>query len=305
MNIIYMGSGNFAVAPLERLLLNSYNVVAVFTAPPRVEKGTKIVKNTLHEFAESQSLRIYTPLSLKSEEEAGVIDSINADIIVVASYGQILKESILNSKRLGAINIHPSALPRFRGPSPLQHTILSGDRESAVCIMKMDSGVDTGPILLRSNFEVHSDIYLHQLESHCSNIGACLLIEVLKNFQFLDSVKQDQALIGASYAKMIKKSDGLIDWNKSAAEIERSVRAFAKWPVSFFKYKGETIRVFKAQHEPWHHTATPGTVIDANLGIACREGVFRPLILQRAGKKSLLLEAFLRGFSIASGESVY
>ncbi len=299
-----MGSGNFAVAPLDALLNNNHNVVAVFTAPPRFTKGAVLVKNVLHEFADSKNLNIYTPLSLKSHEAMDLIDSTDADIIVVVSYGQILNEFVLNNKTLGAINIHPSALPRFRGPSPLQHTILAGDEKSSVCIMKMDAGIDTGRILLRSDFDVDPNISFPQLENYCSKIGSALLIEVLKDFKSLDPIPQDESLMNASYTKKIKKSDGLIDWNKSAIEIERSIRAFVQWPVSFFGYKGESIRVFSAQCEQCAHLSKPGTVIDANLGIACGDGILRPLTLQRPGRKAVDLKAFLRGFAISLGDSV-
>jgi methionyl-tRNA formyltransferase len=304
MDVIYMGSGNFAVAPLAEMLLCGHRIVAVFTAPPvAAKKGGQFVKNILHEFAESRNLNVYTPVSLNSEEALRVIDSTSADIIVVASYGQILSPQVLSSKVLGAINIHPSELPRFRGPSPLQHTILSGDNESAVCIIRMDSGVDTGPILLKSNFLLEPGIYYHQLETQSSKIGATLLIQALRNFKALVPMPQDESLIPASYTKIIKKKDGLIDWNKSALVIERMVRAFAGWPGSFFLYEGEQIKIFKAECEPQSNdTYSPGTVIDSNLGIACGEGVLRPKILQRAGKKAIFLEEFLRGFPIKEGK---
>jgi methionyl-tRNA formyltransferase len=308
MDIIYMGSGNFAVAPLSEMLRSDHKVAAVFTAPPlTAKKGGQFVKNTLHEFAESKGLNVYTPVSLKSEEALRVIDATDADIIVVASYGQILTPRVLKSKVLGAINIHPSALPRFRGPSPLQHTILSGDKASTVCIIKMDSGVDTGPILLKSSFCLEPGTYFHQLESQASKIGASLLIQVLNNFKALVPVPQDESLKTVSYAKIIKKIDGRIDWTKPADVIERMVRAFAGWPGSFFLYKEEQVKIFKAEHEKLDikHDYLPGTVVDSNLGIACGEGILRPTILQRAGKRAIFLDAFLRGFSIKEGERLH
>ncbi len=307
MNVIYMGSGNFAIAPLSELLRGGHNVVAVFTAPPVAErKGGGFIKNTLHEFADAKDLNIYTPVSLKSEEALRVLDATNADIIVVASYGQILTPQVLNSKILGAINIHPSALPKFRGPSPLQHTILSGDKESAVCIIKMDAGIDTGPILLQSKFLLETGTYCHQLETQASKIGATLLTQALSNFRSLVPVSQDESLVPASYTKIIKKEDGLIDWNKSAVAVERMVRAFAGWPGSFFCYKGESIKIFKAELElDSKCTYSPGMVVDSNLGIACGEGILRPTILQRSGRRAIFLDAFLRGFPITKGEILH
>ena len=301
-----MGSGNFAVAPLSEMLQNGHRVSAVFTAPPRAaKKGGQFIKNTLHEFAESKNLNVYTPISLKSDEALRVIDATNADIIVVASYGQILSPQVLNSKVLGAINIHPSALPRFRGPSPLQHIILSGENESSVCIIKMDSGVDTGPILLKSNFCLEPGIYYHQLETQSSKIGASLLIQVLSSFKALVPTPQDESLPN-SYTKIIKKGDGLIDWNKPCELIESMVRAFAGWPGSFFLYDGEQIKIFKAEFDLESNQAySPGTIVDSNLGIACGKGILRPKILQRAGKRAMFFDEFLRGFPIKEGEVLF
>lgn len=291
-----MGSGEFALHPLRALQSSQHKVQAVFTA------GEDAALNPIRYFASSNGMPLFAPKSLKSPDCIELIKQIPADIIVVASYGKILNKQVLESKKYGSINIHPSMLPRFRGASPIQSTILAGDKESSICIIKMDEGIDTGPILLAKNFNVPSKVHATDLERFCSILGGKLVVEALDNFSSLKERSQEENGVSPSYAIKIQKDSGKINWNNRAEEIERMIRAFSKWPTCFFIYRGEPIKVSDADCEETEHEAAPGTVLDDQCLVACAFGALRPNRLQRAGRKLLTRVEFLRGYKIAKGE---
>lgn len=295
MRVIFMGSSAFAFHTLEALVA-SCKVVAVFTSDEDLGFVNK-VKN-IKSYAQSLNLPTYCPRSLKNDSTKELIYSLDADLIVVASYGLILPKDILTCKRYGCVNVHPSKLPQFRGASPIQHTILSGQKSSAVCIIKMDAGVDTGDILLQEDFDVPKDIYYDQLCEFSSRLGAKLLVKALNNIDNL--VPQKQSQLNASYAPKIKKEDGQIIWDDHVEKIYNQVRAFSEWPGSYFFYKGIMIKILKAEFIKDEGMRLPyGEVIDDKLSIKCRGGVLLPKELQRSGKKILPLKEFLLGAKIA------
>ena len=291
MRIIYMGSSYFSLEPLKALVNSCHNVVAIFTAKPKTQDGT----NPIYEFANLAGIKILTPQTFRSVDAKNLVYSINADAIVVASYGLILPKDILKCKKYGCINVHPSDLPLLRGAAPIQHTLLSGMQKSAVCIMQMDEGIDTGPIFLKEYFLVGQDIYYRDLELLTSNLGAKLLLKVLDN---IDNIKPVLQKGESSYAHKVKKEDAKINWEDSANKIYNQIRAFHLWPGCYFNYNTQTIKVLKAQSDLKKHNFHCGQIVDDNFTIACLDGFIYPETLQRSGKKPLNLKDFLLGFKV-------
>ncbi|QEK39643.1 methionyl-tRNA formyltransferase [Candidatus Sneabacter namystus] len=301
MKIIFMGSGNFAFMFLKALLASHHDVSCIFTSPEKPSgRGLEISKSKILALAEKNNITFHTPTSFKKDEVRSIVEDTSADVVVVCSYGFLLPEYVLLSKKYGAINVHPSALPKFRGAAPMQHTILSGDEKSAVCIMQMDKGLDTGDILLKEEFDVGDMDYI-ELFDFCVDIGPKLLLKALDEIDSLVPVAQDSLDVSPSYASKINKADGLIDWSCDAASICRKVKAFVKWPGAYFFYDSMQIKVLKAQYEDVSTSFVEGTVINDNCEIATRKGIFKPLILQREGRKPLSIEEFKKGFRIKSG----
>ncbi len=213
MNIIFMGTPDFAVPALQKLIDSTkYNVVAVFSqAPKHKGRGMKLTNSPVHNLAIYNNIAVHTPKTLKNKDSSALIDSIDADIIVVVAYGFIIPKNVLEAKKYGCLNIHPSKLPKYRGAAPLQRTIINGEQESAVCIMQMDSGLDTGDIILQENFKLDPKITFTELHDKCANIGANLLIKTLDGIDMIPRIKQQQE--GLSYAHKLSKDEGRVDWN--------------------------------------------------------------------------------------------
>jgi methionyl-tRNA formyltransferase len=225
--------------------------------------------------------------------------ALNPDLIVVVAYGMILPEEILNYPRYGCINIHPSLLPRWRGAAPIQHTLWSGDQETAVCIMQMDAGLDSGPILAMEKFSLDNQITSGELHDKLAQIGANLLINTIRD---IDNIApQVQPTEGLTYATKISKEDAKIDWNRPALQINNLIRAFNPTPGAYFIYNDERIKLLKAQVIKGNFEQKTGTVIDEQLLISCQADGLRPLILQRAGRQPVSLEEFLRGYQVPRG----
>ena len=228
-----MGTPDFAVPSLQALIDSKHKVTAVFTQAPKPSgRGHKLTKSPIHNLAEMYNIPVYTPLTLKSVDSQNSIFQIEAEVIVVVAYGFIIPKVILAAKKYGCLNIHPSKLPRFRGAAPLQRTIMAGDEETAVCIMQMDAGLDTGNVILSENLALAGDITLQALSELTSNIGAKLLLDVIENIATLPRIPQTEQ--GLTYAHKLEKTEGRIDWNKSSIEIDRQIRAFDPWPGSYF-----------------------------------------------------------------------
>lgn len=294
MKVIFMGTPDFAVPSLRALIDSRHSVAAVFTQKPK-PKGRGMIESmsAVHEAALQHNIPAYTPSSLKSEESLKLIDDIDADIIVVVAYGFIIPKAILESKKHGCLNIHPSALPRFRGAAPLQRTIIAGDDSTEVCIMQMDEGLDTGDILLSEKLCLSKNITLKELHDQSAKIGAKLLIEVLDNFASL--IPRKQSSEGVLYAPKLTKEEGVINWNDSAFSIDCKIRGMTPWPGVFFEYKGVMVKVLEAMVEDLDHNFVPGVDIKNDLTIACGKGALKILKLQRAGKAVVTAEEFLRG----------
>lgn len=305
MKVIFMGSPAFAAPTLQALITSSqHDVVAVYTNPPRLYgRGRQIRKTTVHQIADLHQIPVFTPNKLTQQEVIEQFNAIEADIVVVAAYGKILRKPILEGKRYGCLNIHPSKLPRWRGAAPIQRTIIAGDKESAVCIMQMDEGLDTGDIILQKDFKLPEKMITKELHDFTANLGAELMLKALDMIKKGDvkKIKQDGE---PTYADKLSAEIEKIDWNKNAFEINCLVRGLSPSPGAYFMFKNTKIKIITARFDMNinNKNIKPGTVIDSNnLTIQCKRGVLIPELVQREGKKMIYTQAFLRGFEILEG----
>lgn len=300
MRIIFMGTPDFAVPTLEALVAAGHDVVAVYTQPPRpAHRGKRETPSPVQRSAETLAIPVRTPSSLKSPEAQAAFAALNADVAVVAAYGLILPQPILDAPRHGCLNVHGSILPRWRGAAPVQRAILAGDRETGVAIMQMEAGLDTGPVRLEGRTPI-GDKTAGDLTAELAELGATLMVQVLADLAAYPPIPQPED--GVTYAAKIAKDEARIDWNLSAVQIERSVRAFAPVPGAWFELAGERVKLLRAEVlPPAGSGAAPGTVLDDALTIACNPGAIRPLLVQRAGRGAMTTEDMLRGFAVAPG----
>ncbi|MBL0021507.1 methionyl-tRNA formyltransferase [Sphingorhabdus sp.] len=297
MRIIFMGTPDFAVPALNALVAAGHEVCAVYSQPPRpANRGKKLTPSAVHSRAEELGLEVRTPTSLKTEDEQTAFAALNADVAVVAAYGLILPQAILDAPKLGCLNIHGSLLPRWRGAAPVQRAILAGDEETGVMIMQMEAGLDTGPVRATAKTVVDRKT-AGELTAELAQMGADLLVQVLTNLADHPAVTQSED--GLTYARKIDKAEARLDFTQDAAAQERQVRAFNPVPGAFFEFEGERYRVLEAEVET--EIGEPGTIIDNQLAIACAKGAIRPKIIQRAGKPAMPIADFLRGKSIPPG----
>jgi methionyl-tRNA formyltransferase len=301
MRIIFMGSPAFAVPALLKLVEAGHEIAAVYTkAPKPAGRGQKESKSAIHQKALELGIEnIITPKTLRSLEALEEFNSFNADVAVVAAYGLILPAEVLSSPKYGCLNIHPSLLPRWRGAAPIQRTILSGDSKTAVCIMQMDEGLDTGDILSIMHYDIPASYTAGDLHDLMAKEGANLLIETISDLPSI--TKTPQSTEGITYADKINKQEALISWQDSAWLNHRKIRGFSPYPGAYFVYKNERIKVLAADYEEEIHNHQPGTILNSELHIACATGIIKPTLLQREGKKPLPLTDFLRGFGFEVG----
>jgi len=303
VRIIYMGTPDFAVAPLAALLEAGHEVVCVYSQPPRpAGRGQKERLTPVHAFAAEKGIEVRTPKSLKGEPEQAEFADLNADLAVVAAYGLILPKPILDAPRLGCLNIHASLLPRWRGAAPIQRAILAGDAQTGVTIMQMDVGLDTGDMLLVDRLPITGETTASSLHDALMDMGAKLIVEAVEKIggEGLPATKQPEE--GVTYAAKLEKSEGCLDFSKPAIELERAVRAFTPWPGAYLDRGKDRIKVLDV--EAVNGSGAPGTVLDDALTIACGEGALRLLKVQRAGKGPMEAEAFLRGYDLPKGSQL-
>jgi methionyl-tRNA formyltransferase len=295
MRMVFMGSPDFAVPSLNALVEAGHEVVTVYSQPPRpAGRGKGERKTAVHQRAEQLGIEVRTPRTLRDEQEQARFRAVDADLAVVAAYGLILPKPILDAPKGGCVNVHASLLPRWRGAAPIQRSILAGDELSGVTIMRMEEGLDTGPILLKGELNIAGK-NAGQVTEELANLGARALIEWLDH----PTPPDPQPEAGATYAKKIDKAEARIDWTHSAEEIERQIRAFAPQPGAWFEANGERIKILAAEFADGSGKA--GEVIDDGLVIAAGSGAIRPLQVQRAGRAPMSAEELLRGFPIAKG----
>jgi methionyl-tRNA formyltransferase len=301
LRIIFMGSPQFAVPSLEQLILNQYQVVAVYTQPDRpAGRGRVLVSPPVKEAAMRLGLPVVQPASLKSAEAVTQLADFHPDVIVVAAFGQILPQSVLDIPAYGCINIHPSLLPKLRGASPVAGAILSGDEFTGVSIMLLDAGMDTGPVLARAMVPIFPQDNTGSLTERLSLLAAPLLQEVLVGWWRREIAPQPQNEAEATYSTQITKDEGEIDWHLAAVDIWRRVRAFNPWPGCFTKWRGKQLRIIEAEPLPGGGATGAGRVVALSghepvPGVGTGDGVLGLLQVQLEGKRAMSAADFLRG----------
>jgi methionyl-tRNA formyltransferase len=299
LRVIFMGSPGFAVPSLEYLMTSGYELVAVYTQPDRGEgRGRSLAASPVKKAAQALGLTVVQPPSLKAPEAIKQLANFKPDVIVVAAFGQLLPSPLLELPRLGCLNIHPSLLPRFRGASPLAAAILAGDEFSGVSIIRLDEGMDSGPVLGRAQIPIADSDTTASLGEKLSRVGAWLLGEVLVGWARGEISPQPQDSTKATYCQPIAKEDGEIDWRLAAPEIWRRVRAFYPWPGSFSRWRGRTLKIIEAAPLVGKTKAKMGEVVAleaGGFGIGTGEGVLGVLRVQLEGKQVLSAAEFLRG----------
>ena len=295
MRIIFMGSPEFAVPSLEALVGARHEVLAAYCQPPRpAGRGKADRKTAVHQRAEALGIKVRTPKSLRLDDEQAKLRALDADLAIVAAYGLILPPPILEAPKAGCINVHASLLPRWRGAAPIQRAILAGDTVSGVTIMRMDEGLDTGPILLRRELPIVGK-NAGQVTQEFAELGADTLLEWLDK----PTPPVPQPEEGATYAAKVAKAEARIDWARGAEDVLRQVLAFAPAPGAWFEANGERLKVLET--EIAEGSGTPGEVLDDRLTIACASGAVRPSVVQRAGRGPMTAAELLRGFAIPAG----
>ena len=298
-----MGTPAYAVPTLDALCTSSHPVAAVYTQPPRAaERGRKLRPTPVALRAEAAGIAVRTPPSLKPAEAQAAFAALGADLAVTVAYGLILPAAMLAAPRLGCINAHASLLPRWRGAAPIPRAIMAGDEETGVTIMRMDEGLDTGPILAAESVPIGPETTAGMLHDTLAALSARLVVAAVDALAAGRLAATPQPEEGATYAAKLEKHEAAIDWYAPAAQIERLVRALAPAPGAWFTHGGRRIKVLAAEAAPVTADAPPGTVLDDALTIACGAGsALRPTRLQRAGKTPMGTDAFLRGRPIAAG----
>ncbi|MEW4448531.1 methionyl-tRNA formyltransferase [Qipengyuania sp. JC766] len=297
MRIVFMGTPEFAVPTLRALDHANHAIMAVYTQPPRpAGRGKKLQPSAVQLEAETLRMEVRTPKSLKSEEEQQRFAALEADVAVVAAYGLILPQAILDAPRHGCLNVHASILPRWRGAAPIHRAVMAGDPTTGVTIMQMEAGLDTGPMLATVRTQI-GDKTTGELTAELAEKGAQLMVGTLRDLKIHVPVAQDDA--DATYAPKIDKGEARIDWSKPADEVVRHIHGLAPFPGAWCEIEGERVKILTAERADG--AGTPGEVIDADLAIACGDGAVRPLTVQRAGKPKTDRAAFLRGRPVAEG----
>lgn len=299
-----MGTPQFSCPTLEKLIADpDFEVVAVYSREPQIAgRGHKLQNSPIHDLALKHGLKVVTPKTLRNAEAQKEFKDFNADAAVVVAYGLILPQEILDGTRLGCINIHPSLLPRWRGAAPIQRTIMAGDKETGIDIIKMDKGVDSGDVIYEEKFSLSGKETYAELAPKLSEMGAEILVKTLKNLrdEKVTLRKQDDA--SATYAKKIEKAECQIDWKNSAQEIERKIRGLRGSLDAHFIYDGEKIKIFSAEILDKNSKGEAGKILDEKFSIQCGSGIIRPLILQRQGKKPISTKELLLGFKLEVGK---
>lgn len=297
MKVVFMGTPDFAVPALERLI-KEHDVVCVYTREPKLSgRGNKLNKTPVHLVAEANGIEVRTPKTLRNIDEQQKFASLKADVAVVAAYGLILPLPVLEAYPFGCLNLHASLLPRWRGAAPIQRAVEAGDAKSGVTVMQVAEGLDTGDMLLKGEVEITSTTTGGELHDKLALVGADLISAVLSDIKSFTPQPQPQD--GACYAAKIDKSECKLDFNQKAEVLCRKIRAFNPYPAMFFEYGGERFKVLEAHKAEKY--APAGTIIEENnsLLIACADGALNITQIQRQGKKLMSIGELLRGFHFA------
>jgi methionyl-tRNA formyltransferase len=301
LRVVFMGTPQFAVLPLEYLCLNGYHMAAVYTQPDKTAgRGRAVTASPVKQTADKHNIPVEQPPNFKEESTVAKLAGYKPDVIVVAAFGQLLPQRVLDIPGHGCVNIHPSMLPKYRGPSPVAAAILAGEEFTGVSVMLMDKGLDTGPVLAQAQAPVRPEDTTGTLGEKLSLIGAQLLLEALPHWIDGEILPRAQDNSKAGYSKTLAKQDGEIDWSKPAVEIWRRVRAFQPWPGCFTRWQGKQLKIIESKPAAEAQSGKPGQVMafentEMPLGILTGEGILGIARLQLEGKKVMTAAEFLRG----------
>lgn len=309
MKLVYMGTPDFAVPPLVSLVEAGHEVAAVVTQPDKPKgRGKAVLMTPVKEKALSYGIPVYQPVRVKKDEEfLKILREIHPDAIVVAAFGQILPKEILELPRYGCVNIHASLLPKYRGAAPIQWAVIDGEKESGITTMMMDVGMDTGDMLERLVVPLDQNETAGSLFDKLSKAGGPLILDTLKKLEEGTAVRTRQPEDGVTYARMLDKSFGKIDWSRSAAEIERLIRGLNPWPSAYTKYKEKTMKLWAADVVDSDDSGDPGQIVRVEKKrflVQTGNGLLAIKELQLEGKKRMEADAFLRGVSLNEGEKL-
>ncbi|MGB0497848.1 MAG: methionyl-tRNA formyltransferase [Rubricella sp.] len=299
MRIVFMGTPEFSVPVLDALVEAGHEVVAVYTRPPRpAGRGQKLRPSPVHARAEALGLPVRHPKSLKGAEEQAAFAALDAEVAVVVAYGLILPQVVLDAPLRGCLNIHASLLPRWRGAAPIHRAVMAGDEETGVCIMQMEAGLDTGPVLLREAIHIGSGMTTGEVHDRLSALGARLIVEALARID--DLTPQPQPDEGITYAHKIDKAEAAVDWSRPAAEVDRLIRGLSPFPGAWTMLNGKRVKLLASTLADGN--GAPGAVLDHALEVACGTGAVRLTRLQRAGKGVQTAAEFLNGRALGPGD---
>lgn len=309
LRMAFMGTPDFAVPVLAECLAAGHEVAAVYSQPPRkAGRGMAEQPSPVHRFALEHGLAMRIPASLKGADEQAAFAALDLDVAVVVAYGLILPKPVLASPRLGCLNLHASLLPRWRGAAPIQRAIMAGDRETGVMVMRMETGLDTGPVLLAEHVAIAPDATAGSLHDKLSGIGASLMVRALAALERGTLKATPQSEEGVTYAHKIGKDEARIDWSRDAKSLDAHIRGLTPFPGAFFEVarNGEPARVKILRETPVDAKGAPGEILslDGGITVACGIGALKIAELQRAGRGPMKAGDFLRGFPLAVGEKL-
>jgi methionyl-tRNA formyltransferase len=304
LRVVFMGTPDFAVPTLSEILGQGHEVVAVYSrAPKPAGRGMDEQKTPVHRLADRFGIPVFTPRTLREEQARADFASLGADVAVVVAYGLILPKPVLDAPALGCVNLHGSLLPRWRGAAPIQRAIMAGDAETGVMVMRMDEGLDTGPVAMVEKIVIGPDMTAQDLHDRMATLGADLMVRALAALDRGSLSFVPQADEGVTYAAKIEKAEARIDWSRPASEIHNKVRGLSPFPGAWFEAdlgKGpERVKVLRTTLAAG--TGAPGTLIDNDLTVACGEGAVRLVEVQRAGAKAMKAIDFLNGAKVGPG----
>ncbi|MBG1232766.1 methionyl-tRNA formyltransferase [Aestuariivirga litoralis] len=297
MRLIFMGTPDFSVTVLKALIAAGHDISCVYAQPPRpAGRGMELKETPVHAYAKAQGIEVRTPKNLRAEEDQQAFADLKADAAVVVAYGLLLPKFILNATRFGCFNVHASQLPRWRGAAPIQRAIMEGDAETGVAIMRMEEGLDTGPVMRMLPVRITEHTTAASLHDELASVGAKLMVEVLEN---PSAPGVAQPTHGATYAKKIEKAEARIDFNKPAALVRNHIHGLSPFPGAWCMLDGARLKLLNV--EVVAGNGESGTLLDDKLTFACAMGAIRVLKLQREGKGPMEADVFLRGFSVPVG----
>ncbi|MFC5584331.1 methionyl-tRNA formyltransferase [Nitratireductor kimnyeongensis] len=305
LRLIFMGTPDFSVATLRALAEVGHEIVAVYSQPPRPagRRGLELTKSPVHQAAESLGIEVRTPKSLKGEDEQAAFAALEADAAIVVAYGLLLPKPILDGTQLGCFNGHASLLPRWRGAAPIQRAIMDGDTETGMMVMKMDEGLDTGPVAMTTRVAITPDMTGGELHDVLKDAGADLIVEAMEALEKGSLTLTPQPGEGATYAKKILKAETRVDWMRTSRSVHDHIRGLSPFPGAWceisFGGKPERVKLIRSQRA--EGKGTPGEVLDEALKIACGQGAVRLTEIQRAGGKPMQAVEFLRGAKLKKG----